>query len=104
VKLDQFKALCDREWRQEGARGDITALNLTNDSHRELSTDVLVEGYSPGHLLFIDSEDLPAIRAGASITTIVNPITCSVIKITGGADTDTAEVYSVPESRTVTCR
>ena len=53
---------------------------------------------------FIDSEDLPAIRAGASITTIVNPITCSVIKITGGADTDTAEVYSVPESRTVTCR
>ena len=101
MKLDQFKALCDREWNQEGARGDITVLNLTSESQRELSTDVLVNGYSPGHLLFIDSADVPAIRAGASISTIVNPITRSVIKIVGGANSDTAEVYAVPESRVV---
>ncbi len=103
MKLDEFKALCDREWAQE-FRGDITVLNLTDESHRELSTDVLVEGYSPGHLLFVDKDELPAIRAGAPISTIVNPITRSVIKIVGGADSDTAEVYAVPESRTVTCR
>ncbi len=103
MKLDQFKALCDREWNQEGARGDIMVLNLTSESHRELSTDVLVKRYSPGHLIYVDREELPAIRAGASISTIVNPITRSVIKIIGGADSDTAEVYSVPESRTVSC-
>ena len=100
MKLDQFKALCDREWAQE-FRGDVQGLSLTAGSHRELATDVLVEGYSPGHLLYIDPAELSAIRAGASISTIVNPITRSVVKITGGADSDTAEVYSVPESRVV---
>ena len=100
MKLDQFMALCEREWTQE-FRGDVQALHLTADSHRELNTDVLVKGYSPGHLLYIDREELPAIRAGAAISIIVNPITRSEVKITGGADSDTAEVYSVPESRTV---
>ena len=100
MKLDEFKALCDREWSRE-SRGDVQALNLTADSHRELCTDVLVKGYERGPLLHIDREELPVVRAGASISTIVNPVTRSVVKITGGADTDTAEVYSVPESRVV---
>lgn len=102
MRLEQFKALCAREWAQE-FRGDVQALNLTGDSHRELATDVLIEGYTPGPLLCIDQAELPAIRAGASISTIVNPITRSVVRITGGADSDTAEVYSRPESRVVTC-
>ena len=91
MKLAEFKALCEREWGE--ARGDVIGLHLTADSRRELATDVLVEGYSPGHLLYIDREEVAAIRAGASISTIVNPITRSVVKITGGAGEDSAEVY-----------
>ena len=103
MKLDQFKALCDREWSQEGSRGDITVLNLTDESHLELSNDMLMAGAEGSHILYIDKSELADIAGGGAVSTIVNPITRSVIKIVGGADSDTAEVYAIPESRIVTC-
>jgi hypothetical protein len=102
VKLTEFNALCDREWRQE-FKGDVVALSLTDDSYRELDRDVIINGTQYPRPLFIDKSELPAIQAGGGIGIVMNPITRSVVKFTGGADRDTAEVYSVPESRTVTC-
>ena len=80
MKLSEFRALCEREWNKP-RRGDIESLCLTEDSHRELDRDVIIEGYSPGHLVLIDKAELAAIRAGAPRSSIVNPITRTVVKI-----------------------
>ena len=90
MKLDQFGALCDREWTQE-ARGDVKALSLTDGSYEELQAGAAA-GYDPA---FLPPPPGPF--------ELINPVTRSVVKITGGADSDTAKVCSVPESRVVTC-
>ena len=91
MKLAEFHALCEREWRE--ARGDVTGLNLTEDSRRELVNDVLINGAQDSLLLLIEKSELSAIRAGAGISEVTNPITRSAVKITGGASVDSAEVY-----------
>jgi hypothetical protein len=88
VKLSQFRKLCQREWMQE-RRGDVVALHLTDGSYEELYVDVLVED---------DSVCVPAVPGALEL---VNPVTRSVVTILIGADSDTAEVYSVPEPRVV---
>ena len=102
MKLAEFNALCDREWHQE-FKGDVVALSLTDDSYRELDRDVIIDGTQYPRALLIDESELPAIRAGGGIGIVMNPFTRTVVKFTGGAERDTAEVHSVPESRTVTC-
>jgi hypothetical protein len=89
VTLDQFNALCDREWAR-AARGDVKALHLTDGGYKELLTDAItIPGpiFGPIHKTTFD---------------LWNPVTRSVVTITGGAASDTAEVYAIPESRTVT--
>lgn len=88
MKLDQFKALCGREWAQE-ARGDVKVLNLTDGSYAELGADVIM------------SHDSVCAPPSDEPLELVNPVTRSVVKVTSGADGDSAEVYSLPESRTV---
>jgi hypothetical protein len=90
VKLDQFKALCNREWTQN-ARGDVKALSLTDASYAELSADVIM------------SHDPVFAPPTLGPLELVNPVTRSVVKVMAGADSDTAEVDSLPASRTVTC-
>jgi hypothetical protein len=111
VKLAEFNALCVQEWAQE-PRGDVKVLSLTDASYEELSADVggerdpakIKELHDALSRLATD----PAYRQKVLILPpgpleLVNPVTRSAVKITGGADADTAEVYSVPESRVVTC-
>jgi hypothetical protein len=90
VKLAEFNAICEREWRE--AHGDVMGLNLTDDSRQELVNDVLTSDTFDSCLLLIEESDLPAIRAGAGIGSVTNPITRTVVKITGGASVDSAEV------------
>ena len=89
MKLGEFKALCTREWAQQ-SRGDVQALNLTAGSLDELKTDVIV---SRDHVCAPQLDPFE----------LVNPVTRSVVKVSISADSDTAEVYSRPESRTVAC-
>ena len=79
VKLAEFNALCDREWGE--ARGDVQALRLTNGSLLEFSTDVLLAG-----------AEVADIRAGAVCSKVLNPVTRSVVTVSGGSDQDLAEV------------
>jgi hypothetical protein len=88
VKLGQFRALCDREWMQE-ARGDVQALSLTDDSYEELRADALVN-YDPV---------LVPMTLGP--LELMNPVTRSAVKVTGGAASDTTEVCSVSGFRTI---
>ena len=74
MKLAEFNALCDREWRQE-FRGDVTGLRLTDDSYRELDRDVIIDGTRYPCPLLIDKSELPAIAAGGGIGIVMNPIT-----------------------------
>jgi hypothetical protein len=74
VKLAEFDALCVREWDE--ARGDVTGLNLTDDSRQELVSDLLATGA----------------HDSAAMSAILNPVTRTAVKITGGASTDSAEV------------
>lgn len=116
MKLDQFHALCDREWAKQ-PRGDVKALSLTDASYEELHADFVCSESSPASPDQIrEMQDALSDLAGDPAwhgkvmvlppgpLELVNPVTRSVVKVTDGADTDTAEVHSVPESRTVTCR
>jgi hypothetical protein len=70
VTLDQFSALCDREWAN--GRGDVVGLRLTDGSYGELAREVL-------------AGSLP-------LDAIVNPVTRSAVKVASGASADLAEV------------
>ena len=95
MKLGEYKDLCDREWSE--ARGDVQALHLTNGSLLELSCEILLAGAEDEPWLFpmiplITSEDVADIRAGAVCREILNPITRSVVRISGDSGQDMAEV------------
>jgi len=95
MKLAEYKDLCDREWSE--ARGDVQALHLTNGSLLEFSADVLLAGAQDQPFLFpvvplYSSEEVTDIRAGAACSKILNPITRSVVTVSGGSDQDLAEV------------
>ncbi len=78
MKLAEFSALCEREWGE--ARGDVIGLLLTDESLSEFETDLLIH---------------PDDRCRSLLNPfdLVNPITRSVVKVTGGAGVDSAEVY-----------
>jgi len=95
VKLAEFKDLCDREWSE--ARGDVTALRLTNGSILEFTCDVLMAGAEDEPCLFplvplFDRDDIAEIKAGAVTSKVVNPVTRSTVEVSGGSDLDLAEV------------
>jgi len=92
VKLSQFRALCDREWRQE-SRGDVTALHLTDDSYAELQREAIMDGEFPGCCeLFIEKAGAADARHGTAAVSFQNPVTRSPVKITGGGTWDWMEV------------
>jgi len=104
VKLAEFKALCDREWAKD-RHGDVQALHLTDRSLLEFSTEILLAGAEDQPFLFpliplVGTEDIPGIRAGKVFSKVLNPITRSVVSISGGSDQDLAEVYSAPDGLT----
>ena len=79
MKLSQFRALCVREWEQEGNRGDVIALQLTDDSLAELEADLLV-----------DPDE--RFRSVLDPFALVNPITRSFVRVAGGDTWDWFEV------------
>lgn len=89
MRYSQFEELCHREWKPEtGECGDVTALSLTDESLRELAADRFGKN-SCGVVSFLR-----------------NPVTCSDVTVTGGAESDMATVsYGTfawaPEPRTV---
>lgn len=97
MKYDDFAQLCDREWAADPPFGDVTALSLTDAS--------LAEFYRTApECLFITDDD-GHVAAGALAA--ANPVTRSVVRVTGGAEADTATVsYGnadwSPPPRTVT--
>lgn len=80
MKLAEFNALCEREWNKP-RRGDIESLSLTGPGAAELCRDVIMDGSNWVHGLPVEMAELPAIRAGAGINRVVNPITRTVVKI-----------------------
>lgn len=80
MKLAEFNALCDREWAKP-KRGDVESLRLTEAGRRELVNDVLVNGVQDNLVLHIERSEIAAIRAGAGISQVVNPITRTEVKI-----------------------
>jgi hypothetical protein len=83
VKYDDFALLCDREWASGPPFGDVTALSLTDESAAWLIGDP--QAAANASLL------LPEVPEGAA-GVVRNPVTCSDVTVTGGADSDTATV------------
>jgi len=83
MKLAEFNALCDREWAKtaRGGRGDVVSLCLSGPGAAELSTDIIVNPQQSGHILHIDAGEAAALRAGAGLRQVVNPVTRTVVKI-----------------------
>jgi hypothetical protein len=73
MRLDQFRALCQREWAQE-PRGDVVALRLTSDSYTELAGDMAAAVMRPQFAVKADF---------AAGITLQNPVTRSLVKLTG---------------------
>lgn len=94
MKYAEFAALCEREFADGG--GDVVALNLTNASLVELTSDVL---NAPGSFrcFLPEGEDLstPSSSAGALLAGITNPASLSKVTVTKDADRDTATVTRV---------
>ena len=104
MKLAEYKDLCDREWSE--ARGDVQALRLMNGSLLEFSTDVLLASAQDQAFLFpmiplYSSEEVADVRAGAVCSKVLNPVTRSVVTVSGGSDQDLAEVQRHYGSSTV---
>ena len=90
MKLDQFHALCDREWAttDRGGRGDVVMLTLTEASAEELKIDALINPQQFGHILHISEDDLRR-----AISCVVNPITRTPVKVrTRNGKRETARV------------
>jgi hypothetical protein len=83
MKLAEFHALCGREWEKKdrGGRGDVVSICLTEAGREELVRDVLVSAEPLSILLRIDKSGLPAIAAGAGITSVANPVTRTDVRI-----------------------
>ena len=77
MKLDQFKALCDREW--ENQKGDVVSLLLTPQSAEEFNIDLLLNP---------DGPHVPGFQTGK----LCNPITKSEVEIYRKASRDQAAV------------
>ena len=77
MKLAEYKDLCDREWGE--ACGDVQALHLTDKSHADLMDDALARGAQADTILLPQGK-------------LFNPVTRSVVTVSGGSDQDLAEV------------
>lgn len=77
MKLSEFNDLCDREWAN--GRSDVVALRLTDESYKELAEDALIRGAAGAPVLLPLGE-------------MLNPVTRSVVKVTGGASANLIEV------------
>lgn len=84
MKLDQFNDLCQRLWGENGVFSDVIALHLTGESQAELSADAATSG--PVEINGGPFET--GTRVGVRCDEITNPVTRSVVKVTGGADED----------------
>ena len=81
MRYDQFTVLCGSQWADNWA--DVTAVNLTNLSLAELAAGV---------------------PPGVSATDLINPVTRSFVKVTGGGYADTAIVAYAAATATDSCQ
>ena len=58
----------------------------------ELEREAIMDGEPGPFALYIDKADLPAVTAGALLSTLSNPITRTPVKVTGGDTWDWFEV------------
>lgn len=94
MKLDQFNDLCDRMWHHSGVFSDVIALHLTDESHAEFSADA-IGGSAFDYQLDNPFDGEPkTTTAGLRVDKFVNPVTRTTVKVTGGADEDTATVQT----------
>jgi hypothetical protein len=92
MTLDDFNQLCHDQWVRPD-RGDVAKLWLTDESATELTNSILSDGDSSAWIsMHIAKAELPAIKAGASVGRIVNPVTRSDVMVTPGNPADTAVI------------
>lgn len=94
MRLAEFNDLCQREWLLRPQQyGDVIELHLTDSSWLELARDVSLanDPVQQPLIIKISPGDLPAIRGGA-VTSVVNPVTRSTVRIKGGVERDEALV------------
>ena len=78
MKLDAFQRMCEHRWNCNQA--DLMSLSLTDDSYDELWLDVMLHPESPCTYKFF-----PGV--------VQNPITRTRVKISPGADQDSAHFH-----------
>ena len=77
--MSQFSELCDMIWSQK-FHGDVTGLKLSDASYEELRDECLADG-----LGILVPDDIPTgVPVGATLTALVNPVTRSMVDVSGG--------------------
>lgn len=94
MKLDQFNDFCQRMWGNSGVFSDVVALHLTDESQAELSANAINGSAFDYQLDSPFGGEPKTTTAGLRVDKLVNPVTRSVVKVTGGADEDTATVQA----------
>jgi hypothetical protein len=88
LTLDQFRELCQHEWADRC--GDVTGLSLTGESRAELAGEIVDDA----DVRFIHEmpADFGPQRLGVLVTEIANPVTRSVVRVSGADSVDLVHV------------
>jgi hypothetical protein len=81
VKVTQFNELCESQWAN--GRGEVTELNLREDSFDELYKEIFVDRVTSVSVVYPHWD-------------LVNPMTRGLVKVKTVKDADSATVYYGP--------
>ncbi len=84
MTLDDFSQLCHDQWVNQGMRGDVAKLWLTDESSVELTASVL--GAPDNTVNF----QLTTTSSGIFVGKMLNPVTRTAVLVTPGNPADTA--------------
>jgi hypothetical protein len=102
MTLTEFRALCEKEWRQ-GLGGEVAVLWLTGDSYKELLQTGAVredgvlfkeDGATSvaSRVIYDRRTEMPE-QVGVSSNTITNPATRGQVRLKLARDRDVADVW-----------
>jgi hypothetical protein len=85
MTLDSFNEICSKLWEQE-PRGDVRGLKLTSEDHIELISTCLEGSILAGN---------KGASVGVALTSLMNPVTRSVVTVSVGPVSEVLATYRV---------
>lgn len=98
MTLEEFHDLCRKEWSE--GHGEVQVLWLTEDSYRELQHYAMEQpvlfkedGHSQAASRTVYSRSGSAAQVGVSLSTVINPVTKTPVRMKLSRDKDAADIW-----------